>query len=143
VIDGYRITTDKNEMDINIIHSYISKSYWANGIPIDVLKKAIENSLCFAVLTTNGELVGFSRMITDYATYAYLADVFVSEAHRGKGLSKELLTTITEHPLLQGLRRVTLATRDAHDLYKKFGFTELASPEIFMERWVPNIYKNA
>ena len=143
MIEGYRLTTDKSEMDINVIHSHISKSYWANGIPIDVLKKAIENSLCFAVLTENEELVGFSRMITDYATYAYLADVFISEAHRGKGLSKELLTEITAHPQLQGLRRVTLATKDAHGLYKKFGFTALASPEIFMERWEPNIYKNA
>ncbi|MDA9004165.1 GNAT family N-acetyltransferase [bacterium] len=140
MIEGYRLTDNKNEMDVNVIHSYISKSYWANGIPIDVLEKAIENSLCFAVVTAEGELVGFSRVITDYATYAYLSDVFVNEAHQGKGLSKELLTAIARHPMLQGLRRVMLATKDAHGLYKQFGFSELASPERFMERWEPNIY---
>jgi GNAT superfamily N-acetyltransferase len=128
-------------MDLDLVHSFISRSYWASGIPIDTLKKAMENSLCFGVFHEKDGQVGFARMITDKATFAYLADVFILQEHRGLGLSKQLMSEIISHPDLQGLRRMALATRDAHDLYRKFGFTSLASPETFMELWSPDVYK--
>ena len=143
MIDGYRISSDQSEMDLESIHEFISLSYWAKGIPIETLKKAINNSLCFGVFNIDGSQIGFARMVTDLATYAYLADVYVLEEHRGKGLSKWLMQEIMSHSDLQGLRRMTLATLDAHGLYKKYGFSELTSPEIFMENWDPDIYKNA
>jgi GNAT superfamily N-acetyltransferase len=142
MIDGYRVSSDKSEMDIESIHNFISHSYWASGIPLKTLKKAISNSLCFGVFSRQGLQVGFARMITDSATYAYLADVYVLEEHRGKGLSKWLMQEIMDHPDMQNLRRMTLATSDAHKLYKKYGFSELANPEIFMENWNPEVYKN-
>jgi len=141
----YRITTNKNEMNRGDIHAYLSRSYWAKGIPKSVVDKAIDNSLCFAVLyTVKAKIiqVGFARMITDYATVAYLADVYILEEHRGKGLSKQLMAEILKHPELQGLRRVLLATFDAHGLYQQFGFEALASPEIFMELWTPDVYQD-
>jgi len=141
----YRITTNNTDMDIDAIHAYLSRSYWAEKVPKQVVAKAIENSLCFAVFYQNGqgesEQVGFARMITDFATMAYLADVYILEEHRGKGLSKKLMTEIMAHPKLQGLRRLLLATFDAHGLYEQFGFKQLASPEIFMELWTPDIYQ--
>lgn len=143
MINGYRISSDQSEMDVQSIHKSISQSYWAKGIPIETLKKAIDNSLCFGVFNNEGLQVGFARMITDLATYAYLADVYVLEEHRGKGLSKWLMQEIMSHPDLQGLRRMTLATLDAHGLYEKYGFSELAKPEIFMENWDPEVYTNA
>jgi len=130
-------------MNIESIHEFITKSYWAKGIPIDILKRAISNSLCFGVFSKEEEQVGFARMITDSATYAYLADVYILEDHRGKGLSKWLMQEIMSHSDLQGLRRMTLATADAHGLYEQYGFTELAKPEVFMENWNPEVYKNA
>lgn len=105
------------------------------------LQRALENSLCFGVFTQGGEQVVFARMITDKATFAYLADVFVLEAHQGKGLSKLLMAAILDHPELQGLRRMALATRDAHGLYQQFGFKALAAPEIYMELHTPNLYE--
>lgn len=141
MIDGYRISVDRNDLDIETIHNFISKSYWAKGIPIETLKKAIDNSLCFGVFSSQGLQVGFARMITDLSTYAYLADVYVLEEHRGKGLSKWLMQEIMAHPDMQGLRRMVLATLDAHGLYKKYGFTELATPESFMENWNPKVYE--
>ena len=143
----YRITTNKDEMNKADIHAYLSRSYWAKGIPKSVVDKAIDNSLCFAVITSEAansvgnKQVGFARMITDYATVAYLADVYILEAYRGKGLSKQLMAEILKHPQLQGLRRMLLATFDAHGLYQQFGFKALASPEIFMELWTPDIYQ--
>ena len=142
MINGYRISSDQSEMDVESIHKFISQSYWAKGIPIETLKKAIDNSLCFGVFNSEGVQVGFARMITDSATYAYLADVYVLGEHRGKGLSKWLMQEIMSHPDLQGLRRMTLATSDAHGLYEKYGFSALATPEVFMENWDPNVYKN-
>ncbi len=130
-------------MDLSVIHSFISRSYWASGIPVDIMSRAIENSLCFGIFLNTGEQVGFARMITDKATFAYLADVFVLEEHQGKGLSKWLMKTIIEHPALQGLRRMALATRDAHALYEQFGFRALANPQTFMELWVPDVYEKA
>jgi len=143
LIENYRISSEQSELDVKSIHEFISKSYWAEGIPIETLTRAIHNSLCFGVFTKEKGQVGFARMITDSATYAYLADVYILEEHRGKGLSKRLMDEIMSHPDLQGLRRMTLATADAHGLYEKYGFSELAKPEIFMENWKPEIYKNA
>jgi len=143
VINGYRISIDQSDMDVESIHKFISQSYWASGIPIETLKKAIDNSLCFGVFNDEGAQVGFARMVTDLATYAYLADVYVLKEFRGKGLSKWLMQEVMSHPDLQGLRRMTLATLDAHGLYEKFGFSELVKPEVFMENWNPEVYKNA
>ncbi|QGX40750.1 N-acetyltransferase [Permianibacter aggregans] len=128
-------------MDMAVIHGYLSQSYWAKDIPLATLQRALQNSLCFGVFTDSGEQVGFARMITDRATFAYLADVFILDAYRGKGLSKWLMQTLTEHPDLQGLRRSVLATRDAHGLYRQFGYTALNKPETFMECWQPDVYQ--
>ena len=143
MIENYRISSDQNDLDIESIHKFISNSYWAKGIPLEILTRAISNSLCFGVFDKERGQVGFARMVTDSATYAYLADVYILEGHRGKGLSKMLMEEIMSHPDLQGLRRMTLATADAHGLYKKYGFPELSNPEIFMENWNPEVYKNA
>jgi N-acetylglutamate synthase-like GNAT family acetyltransferase len=141
VVAGYKISTNKSDLDFNIIHSFISNTYWAKGIPAETLKKAIDNSICFGVFTEQNEQIGFARVVTDTATFAYLADVFILEAHRGKGLSKWLVQEIVAHPDLQNLRRFTLATRDAHGLYEQFGFSALSYPDTFMEKWVPDIYQ--
>ena len=143
MIEDYRISSDQNDLDIESIHKFISNSYWAKGIPLEILTRAISNSLCFGVFDKERGQVGFARMVTDSATYAYLADVYILEGHRGKGLSKMLMEEIMSHPDLQGLRRMTLATADAHGLYEKYGFSELSNPEIFMENWNPEVYKSA
>jgi len=143
VIEGYKISSNKADMDFSTIHSFLYSSYWAKGIPKETLQAAIENSLCFGVFTNSGNQVGFARVVTDFATFGYLADVFILESYRGKGLSKWLMEVIFAHPKLQNFRRFTLATRDAHGLYRKFGFKELAYPETFMENWAPNVYQNA
>lgn len=131
--DGaYRITADAAEMDVDAVHRALAASYWAAGVPREVVERAMRHSLCFAVLHGR-ELVAFCRLVTDRATFAYLADVFVVEAHRGRGLSKALVARALAHPDLQGLRRVLLATRDAHALYARYGFTALAAPERWME----------
>lgn len=134
------VTTDSGWIDEDLIHQFLTQSYWAAGIPRDVVARSIRNSLCFAVMQGSNQ-VGFARVITDYATYAYVADVFILESHRGRGLSKFLMECIVSHPQLQGLRRWTLATRDAHGLYAKFGFTPLKSPDRFMELHNPDVYK--
>ncbi|MBD1576581.1 GNAT family N-acetyltransferase [Vibrio sp. S11_S32] len=128
-------------MDVAVIHGYISRSYWAKNIPLPTMKKAIRNSLCFGVFTDSGNQIAFARMVTDSATFAYLADVFVLEEHRGKGISKWIMKNIIDHPNLQGIRRMALATSDAHGLYKEFGFKALNSPESFMELHQPDVYK--
>ena len=131
--DGYLISTDASLLDLEVVHGYLSRSYWAAGVPEDVVRRSIENSLCFGVYMGD-EQAGFARVVTDRATFAYLADVFVLEEHRGQGIGKWLVEVILSHPELQGLRRWMLATRDAHDLYRRYAFTELAWPGIFMER---------
>ncbi|TDQ48438.1 acetyltransferase (GNAT) family protein [Permianibacter aggregans] len=141
MVPGFRISSKLEEMDMAVIHGYLSQSYWAKDIPLATLQRALQNSLCFGVFTDSGEQVGFARMITDRATFAYLADVFILDAYRGKGLSKWLMQTLTEHPDLQGLRRSVLATRDAHGLYRQFGYTALNKPETFMECWQPDVYQ--
>ncbi len=140
--EGYTISDNFSDMDLSVIHKFIANSYWAKNIPVSTLEKALKNSLCFGVFLNTGEQVGFARMITDKATFAYLADVFILEDHRGKGVSRALMQTIIDHPDLQGLRRVVLATRDAHGLYEKFGFKALSLPDTFMEIRNPNVYQN-
>ncbi|RPI72200.1 MAG: N-acetyltransferase [Ignavibacteriales bacterium] len=130
----YTISTDRLKLNISIIHNYISnESYWGKGRSLEVVKKSIENSLPFGVYYKN-EMIGFARVLTDYATFAWVADVFILTKHRNKGLSKWLMETILSHPKLQGFRRWVLATKDAHELYRKFGFQELNKPERWMER---------
>jgi GNAT superfamily N-acetyltransferase len=138
---GYAISTNKARMDISAIHAYLTSSYWSPGIPRAVVERAIAGSLCFGLFSEKGEQVGFARAITDEATFAYLADVYVLEEHRGKGLGKWIVETILAHPSLQGLRRILLATRDAHELYAPFGFKPLATPESFMSIHQPNVYQ--
>jgi GNAT superfamily N-acetyltransferase len=136
----YSISTDKEKLQIEIIHYYLSvESYWAKHIPLQIVKQSIENSLCFGVYFKNIQ-VGFARVITDYATFSYLADVFILEPHRGKGLSKWLMKSIMAHPKLQGVRRFCLATKDAHSLYAQFGFKPLSKPESIMEIKHDNFY---
>ena len=138
--NDYLISTDKSKLDIGFIHHFLSEeSYWAKDIPIEVVKKSIEGSLCFG-LYLSGKQIGFARMITDGATFGYLADVFIDAVHRGKGLSKWLMQTIMQHPDLQGLRRISLATKDAHGLYEQFGFKPLSDADRFMQIKRENAY---
>jgi N-acetylglutamate synthase-like GNAT family acetyltransferase len=138
--DGYLVSTDKSKIDVATVHDFLSRSYWAENIPLDVVRKSIENSLCFGIYHQQ-KLVGFARAISDFATFAYLADVFILPEERGKGLSKWLIGIILEHPQLQGLRRFTLATRDAHSLYAQFGFSLFDKPERWMQKHDPVVYK--
>jgi len=134
---GFSISTDKNLLDFEMIYHYLDgDSYWSQGIPRDKLRKAIENSICFGVYNGNKQ-VGLARVVTDEATFAYLCDVFILPGYRGIGLSKWLMQTIIAHPELQGLRRWSLGTGDAHGLYKQFGFTPVSRPEIWMEIFTP------
>lgn len=136
------IDTEKSRLDIPLIHSFLSRSYWATNIPLEVIEASIANSLCFG-LYDGTQQVGFARVVTDSATFAYLADVFVLDSHRHRGLGKMLMAAILRHPSLQGLRRWILATRDAHDLYSQFGFRPLAKPDRFMELHFPDVYGSA
>ena len=138
--ENYTITTDKSKINVAFVQQFLSQSYWAENIPAEIVQRSIEGSLCFAVFH-NQEQVGFARVITDTATFAYLADVFIDETWRGKGLSRWLMGVIISHPSLQGLRRFLLATRDAHGLYSKFGFTPLKDMAPWMQIHVPGIYK--
>jgi len=136
---SYTISTDKSKLDIPYIHQFISHSYWAENIPVEVVQRSIEGSLCFG-LYDGKKQIGFARVISDMATFAYLADVFVDDQYRGQGLSKWLMEIIMSHPNLQGLRRFMLGTKDAHGLYAKFGFTSLSQPERWMQKHFPDIY---
>ena len=138
----YLITTDRSCLDVPLIHSFLSEeSYWAVGRSVEVVKRTIDNSLCFGVYKEN-EQVGFARVVTDFATFAWLADVFVVPAHRGQGLAKWLMEVILAHPDLQGFRRWVLATKDAQSLYAQFGFIPLHRPERWMERPDPNMQES-
>ena len=131
--EGYLVSTDPGRLNLGVIHSFLKGSYWARGMPLEVVGRSVENSLCFG-LYRGEEQVGFARVVTDRATFAYLADVFVLEGYRGRGLGKWLMEVVLSHPDLRDLRRWMLATADAHGLYRGYGFRELGSPEIFMER---------
>lgn len=137
---AYRISTQKGEMNIQFIHRFLSNSYWAKGIPVETVQKAVEGSLAFGVFKGD-EQAGFARVVTDGATFAYLADVFIDEAHRGLGLSKYLMEAVMAHPQLQGLRRFVLITRDAHGLYEQFGFTPIPNPGLWMQVHRPDVYE--
>ncbi len=139
---GYLVTTDASRLDIDYIHAFLTESYWARGIPRDIVARAIENSLNFGLFQEERQ-VGFARAITDRAWYAYIADVFVDEAHRGKGLGKLLVEAVISHLDLQNLRRMMLGTADAHGLYRQFGFTDVDRPERWMERGDPAVYQKA
>jgi GNAT superfamily N-acetyltransferase len=134
----YKISTDRSQLNTALIHDYLSNSsYWATGRSLDAVERSIENSLCFGLYdvgTLPQQQIGFARVVTDYATFAWLADVFVLEEFRGQGLAKWLIEVIMTHPQLQGFRRWLLATKDAHELYRRFGFTELNDPARWMER---------
>jgi len=135
--DVYEISTDVTRLDRALIHRFLhDDSYWATGVPREVVDRAIDNSLCFG-LYRDGAQVGFARVVSDRAAIAYLADVFVLEEHRGRGLGKRLIETVMAHPDLQGLRRFFLGTADAHALYEQFGFRPLAEPGRMMEIAVP------
>ena len=138
----YQMSTDRQRIDIAAVHAFLTQSYWSPGIPRGVVERAIENSLCFGVYF-GAQQVGFARVITDKAAFAYLADVFIIESHRGKGLSKWLMEFVTAHEELQGLRRFLLATKDAHALYAKFGFEALGNPSRIMENLKPDVYRQA
>jgi len=139
--DGYVLSTDPARLDRDAIYGYLVTSYWAERIPRQVFERSVDHALCFGLHAPDGSLAGFARVISDRATVAYLGDVFVLEPHRGRGLSKWMMDCITGHPDLQGLRRWILLTRDAHGLYRQFGFTELAKPDRWMERWDPDVYQ--
>jgi GNAT superfamily N-acetyltransferase len=138
----YEVSTDPHRLDVDVIHTFLTEdSYWSPGIPRATVERAIRNSLCFGVYHTTGQ-IGFARIVTDKATFALLADVFILEPHRGKGLSKGLMRCVMEHEDLQGLRRWLLLTSDAHDLYRQFGFEDLANTWRFMEILRADIYQS-
>jgi len=140
MITDYTISTDKTRLNVPLIREFLSQqSYWAKNIPLDIVERSIANSLCFGVYQ-HGQQIGFARVITDQATFAYLSDVFILPEHRGKGLSKWLVQTISDWPELQGLRRWMLATRDAHSLYEQFGFRVIDNPNFFMQRKLIETY---
>jgi GNAT superfamily N-acetyltransferase len=137
--DAFTISTEKERLDREVIHEFLRGSYWAKGIPREMVDRSIENSLCFGLY--DGEnLVGFARVITDNATFGYLSDVFVLESHRGRGLATWFMEVVLAHPDLRGIRRWMLATADAHGLYRKVGFAALSKPERIMEKLLPDPY---
>jgi len=136
--DDFIITTDKSKLDTNVIHDFLSNhSYWSRNIPLEKVKTAFDNSLNFG-LFHNSRQVGYARVISDFSQIAYLADVFIVEEYRGRGLSKWLMQTIMSHPNLQGLRKWVLLTKDAHELYKKFGWQPISYPDKWMEKVNPD-----
>ena len=152
----FLLSTDPALLDLDVIHDFLTNCYWAKGIPRETVERSMENSLCFGVYAVANtptlsqnvregwgtrRQVAFARVISDFATYAYVGDVFVIEAFRGQGLSKWMMRAIVSHPALQGLRRWTLLTRDAHKLYSQFGFTPLQKPDRYMELHNPNVYE--
>jgi N-acetylglutamate synthase-like GNAT family acetyltransferase len=139
---NYSVSDDPTKLDIPLIHTFLTSSYWAAGIPRKTVERSIRHSLCFGIYNSEAQ-VGFARVISDHATYAYLADVFILPTERGKGLSKWLMEIITGHPELQGLRRFVLATKDAHGLYAPFGFTAYPQPDRLMCRHDPDVYSRS
>jgi GNAT superfamily N-acetyltransferase len=142
-VGDYTVSDDPRRLDVKAIHGYLRRAYWSEEIPIAIVERAVRGSLCIGAYDIKGAQVGLARFISDFATFAYVCDVYVLEEHRGRGLSKAMMAMASDHPKLQGLRRWTLVTNDAHGLYQQFGFKAIAHQERFMERIVPNIYKNA
>ena len=138
--DPFSISTDSARLDLKAMHSYLSRAYWCEGIPMDTVAKAVEGSLCFG-LYDGSRQIGLARVITDKATFAYLCDVYVLEEYRGQGLGKWLMEAVRDHPDLKNLRRFVLLTRDAHGLYEQFGFTGIKDVKRYMEIARPDIYK--
>jgi ribosomal protein S18 acetylase RimI-like enzyme len=138
---AYEISTDPARLDFTAIHAYLTRSYWSPGIPLAIVEKAARNSLCFGVYEKSGAQVGFARVVTDHATFAYLCDVYVLESHRGHGLGKRMMREAMAHPALSGARRVMLATRDAHGLYRLSGFTVAGGEGNLMEVVRPDPYR--
>jgi len=137
--DGYMLSDRCSDMQVDAIHAYLSASYWAQGMPIEVVARAIEGSLCVGVFRDRQQ-VGFARAVTDRASFAYVADVYVLAAHGGRGLAKAMIMHLHDHPALQGLRRWMLATRDAHGLYGSLGWQPINDPSLFMQRHFPDVY---
>jgi len=137
--DNFTVTDDPARLDRDVIWRFLSTSYWAKNIPAATVDRSLHNSLCFALLD-GARQIGFARVVSDRATFAYLGDVFVLPEYRGRGLAKWLVACVLGHPDLQGLRRWLLATRDAHALYRQLGFTPLKAPARFMELHDPNVY---
>ncbi|SRR5258708_3000868 len=137
------ISTERERLSLDVVHGFLTNCYWAKGIPREVLARSIEHALCFGVYDGQGAQVGFARVISDFATIAYVGDVFVLETHRGRGLGKWLMQCIMQHPALQNLRRWLLTTRDAHGLYSQVGFTPVKFPERYMELHWPNVYETS
>lgn len=136
----FEISTDKSIMDVSAVHAFLTRSYWSEGIPIEIVRRLIENSLCWGVFYDKKQ-IGFARAITDRTTFAYIADVYILEEFRGRGYSKLLMKEIITHPELQTIRGFLLKTKDAYGLYRQFGFTEVAQPEKLMEFGRPDLYK--
>jgi GNAT superfamily N-acetyltransferase len=140
-VGAYTVSDDPARLDVKAMHAYLRRAYWSEEIPLETVERAVSGSLCIGAYDSSGAQVGLARFISDYATFAYVCDVYVLEEHRGHGLSKAMMSMASTHPKLQGLRRWTLVTNDAHSLYAQYGFKPIANPERFMERAVPNIYK--
>ncbi|WP_395701982.1 GNAT family N-acetyltransferase [Aquabacterium sp.] len=140
---SYTLITGYEQMDLPAVHAFLATTYWSPNVPFEVVDRAARHSLCFGLRDGAGQQVAYARVVSDRATFAYLADVYVLEAHRGRGLSTQLLDAVFAHPDLQGLRRFMLATRDAHALYARYGFTPLANPPRMMERHRPDVYATA
>lgn len=139
--DDYTISDDPTRIDIDAVHAYLTRSYWAAGVPREIVARSIASSLCLGIYESGGAQIGLMRVITDSATFAYLCDVYVLEAHRGRGLSKAAMRLLLSHPRLQGLRRMQLITNDAQGLYAQFGFKVVSEPERHMEKRRPNPYQ--
>ncbi len=137
---AYLISDDPARLDVASIHAYLTRSYWCEGIPLEVVRQSVKNSLCIGAYDAKGAQVGLTRFISDFATFCYVCDVYVLEEHRGHGLAKAMLALATAHPKLQGLRRWNLVTRDAHGLYAQFGFEVPPKPERYMERLDRAVY---
>lgn len=139
--DGYRLSFDPAELQLDAIHAYLQRSYWSPGIPKEIVAKAIAHSFCIGAYGPDGAQVGFARLVTDHATFGYLADVYVLEDHRGKGLSRAMVEALLAPPEVRGFRRLMLATRDAHGLYEKLGFEPVMDPKPLMQILRKDVYQ--
>lgn len=135
--DGYEITTDRTRIDLDAVHGFLATAYWSENVPRAVVEKGIAGALCFSILAPDGAQAGFGRIVTDYATFAYFTDIFVLDAHRGRGLSKWMVRLMVDHPDLRGLRRWMLGTRDAHGLYAQFGFENVPADRMMSRSGLP------